>query len=167
MASIGGGGDAGSSREELKSQFTTREGTYRLTSAVEFSRSSRSLSYVTNNTNPAPGTSPPVRISFVTLLGSRTGGEAVPSDSRSNSPGSGQAEATSPGTMTPSGVNVISNNINNVPATNGESLMMTPGSEHHESNPDIFATPYRFCVNMGKELYVYPFVGCRKVRIAI
>lgn len=166
MASIGGGGDAGSSREELKSQFTTREGTYRLTSAVEFSRSSRSLSYVTNNTNPAPGTSPPVRLSFVTLLGSRAGGgDAAASESRSNSPGSGPPEASSPGTMTPSGVNVISNNINNVTTTNGDSLGTTHGSEHHESNPDIFASPYRFCVNMGKELYVYPFVGCRKVKM--
>lgn len=166
MASISGGGDAGSSREELKSQFTTREGTYRLTSAVEFSRSSRSLSYVTNNTNPAPGTSPPVRLSFVTLLGSRSppGEPATSTESRSNSPGSGPQEASSPSTMTPSGVTVISNNINSVPVTtNGDSLGMTHGSDHHESNPDIFETPYRFCVNMGKELYVYPFVGCRKV----
>ncbi|ODN02331.1 WD repeat-containing protein 20, partial [Orchesella cincta] len=162
MASIGGGGDAGNSREELKSQFTTREGTYRLTSAVEFSRSSRSLSYVTNNTNPAPGTSPPVRLSFVTLVGSRPGVDVAASESRSNSPGSGPPETSSPGAMTPSGVTVISNNINNVAANNGESLMMSHNSDHHDSNPDIYSTPHRFCVNMGKELYVYPYMGCRK-----
>ncbi|CAL8111628.1 unnamed protein product [Orchesella dallaii] len=162
MASIGGGGDAGNSREELKSQFTTREGTYRLTSAVEFSRSNRSLSYVTNNTNPAPGTSPPVRLSFVTLVGSRPGVDVAASESRSNSPGSGPPETSSPGAMTPSGVTVISNNINNVPVNNGESLLMSHNSDHHDSNPDIYSTPHRFCVNMGKELYVYPYMGCRK-----
>ena len=53
MASLGGGGGGGDpNREELKSQFSTREGTYRLVSAVDFSRSSRPVTYVPNNSSP-------------------------------------------------------------------------------------------------------------------
>lgn len=136
MASLGGGGEGGNgSRDELKSQFTTREGTYRLVSAVDFSRTTRPVTYMTNNTTPATGTSPPVRISFVT----------IPSDP----------------TMTGSDNSLSSlNNTTTTTTTNNQD----PLNPSDDPNPDLLATNHRFCFNMGKELLVYPFMGVRKVR---
>ncbi|CAG7723175.1 unnamed protein product [Allacma fusca] len=131
MASLGGGGEGGNGgRDELKSQFTTREGTYRLVSAVDFSRTSRPVTYVTNNTAPATGTSPPVRLSFVTI----------------------------PGDLTLTGGD--SNQSLSSPTTTLQQDLL---NSQDEPNSDLLTTNHRFCFNMGKELLVYPFMGCRKV----
>lgn len=174
MTSLGSGGDGGG-REELKSQFSTREGTYRLASAVEFARSTRPLTYVapTNNTTPAPGTSPPVRISFVSHS------SILEQSSRSNhdktgvtvGPGGVAATGGSNRSSPESPLASTSNNIGHH-STNNDETYFTAGSNgshasngSHEdaSNPDVESTPHRFCLNIGKELFVYPYMGIRKV----
>jgi len=176
MASLGSAGEGGA-REELKSQFSTREGTYRLASAVEFSRTTRPLTYVppANNTTPAPGTSPPIRISFVTnaaaaaattttrtphLTGVGGGGDADSLASNRSSPGSSSASATN-NTMVHRSVSDYHPPTSNNGSSGGGGS--ATGSSHEETNPDAQATPHRFCLNIGKELFVYPYMGTRKV----
>ena len=50
-------------KEDIKTQFTTLEGIYRLLPLSEYSRPNR----VAYNNSGTSGTSPPVRVSFVTL----------------------------------------------------------------------------------------------------
>lgn len=151
MASLGSGGEVGG-REELKSQFSTREGTYRLASAVEFARTTRPLPYVapTNNTSPAPGSSPPVRISFVTHLES---GRLA-----NNQNGAGGSSRSSPDSPHHGGEDPYFAAGSNGSASNN-------GSQEESINPDVDTTPHRFCLNIGKELFVYPYMGVRKVTV--
>jgi len=123
-----GGNSLSNGREELKSQFTTREGTYRLVSAVELTRNTRPLTYVGNNTGPSSsqGSIPPIRLSFVTLTSS-----------------------------TNASLTGFENGIDHSGAEDG--------SEHNSTNI-LYHTSHRICVNIGKELFVYPYLGCRKVR---
>lgn len=55
-------GDSGT-KEEIKTQFTTIEGVYRLLPLSEYSRPNR----VAYNNSGGSGTIPPVRVSFVSL----------------------------------------------------------------------------------------------------
>ena len=62
----GGTGSGGSnSGDELKTQFMTREGTYRLMTLSEYSRPNR-VGYA-NNAQGGSGGGVPVRVSFVTV----------------------------------------------------------------------------------------------------
>lgn len=148
MASLGSGGEGGG-REELKSQFSTREGVYRLASAVEFARTTRPLTYVapTNNTTPAPGSSPPVRVSFISFSSSGQG------------EGSSRSSPMSP--LSPSNHHHGgANDDTYYAASNGSAS----NGSHEGSNADLDSTPHRFCLNIGKELFVYPYMDVRKVR---
>ncbi|XP_021946339.1 WD repeat-containing protein 20 [Folsomia candida] len=164
MASLGSGGESGG-REELKSQFSTREGTYRLASAVEFARSTRPLAYVapTNNTTPAPGTSPPVRISFVSHSSmfeqSRSNHDKTTVPGESGGGGSNRSSPESPV------VNASSNMVhhgNEETYFTGSNGSASNGSHEDSSNPDVDSTPHRFCLNIGKELFIFPYMGIRK-----
>ena len=62
----GGTGSSGSNGgDELKTQFMTREGTYRLMTLSEYSRPNR-VGYA-NNAQGGSGGGVPVRVSFVTV----------------------------------------------------------------------------------------------------
>lgn len=89
---VSGEFSSGGSRDEIRTQFITREGAYRLMTLSEYSRPTRMPLNGPNNT--------PVRVSFVKTLDHATA-----------------------------------------------------------SNDD------RLCFNVGKELYVYPYNGIRKVRL--
>ena len=56
-------GDVGGTKEEVKTQFTTVEGLYKVVPSSEYSRPNR-LAY---NNAGGVGCSPPVRVSFVCL----------------------------------------------------------------------------------------------------
>jgi hypothetical protein len=158
MASLASGGEGG--REELKSQFSTREGTYRLASAVEFARSTRPLTYVppTNNTQPQPGISPPVRVSFVA--------NSTHSETTSNQEKTGGAEGNRSSPESPTAAPTANNNMghaNDDSSFAGSNGGVSNGS-HEDPNPDLDSTPHRFCLNIGNELFVYPYMGVRKVK---
>lgn len=68
-------GDAGT-KEDIKTQFTTIEGVYRLLPLSEYSRPNR----VAYNNSGGSGTSPPVRMSFVNLPESNGSGNSINSD---------------------------------------------------------------------------------------
>ena len=60
-----GGGGGSNGGDELKTQFMTREGTYRLMTLSEYSRPNR-VGYA-NNAQGGSGAGVPVRVSFVTV----------------------------------------------------------------------------------------------------
>lgn len=96
-----------SGKDDLKTQFITREGTYRLV-VSDFSRPNR-VNYQTNQNNPQ------VRVSFCTLPTSEV----------------------------------------SAPCTNGSEIFS--GGSTTSTGGD------RICLNLGKEMYVYAYRGCKKV----
>lgn len=158
MASCSGGGDPGNSaglsgslstREELKSQFSTREGVYRLLTSLELSRSSRPppLPYGTLSSQ-APSTSgpnPPLKLSFVTINSPNNDSSSV---NHFNTEEEEEDDETTP---------VSASQLLHSPGLTGNDLL--------PSDPEVMdKSTTRFCFNLGKELYVYPFQGSRKVR---
>jgi len=159
MASCSGGGDGGgglgssvgTTREELKSQFSTREGVYRLLASLELSRSSRPppIPYGTMSTQPpSGGPNPPLRLSFVTINSPNNDMSSVSNLNPAEEEEGDEVEGTQS----------IGSQPLHSPGVIGNDLLLP-------SDTDVMdRTTTRFCFNLGKELFVYPFQGSRKVR---
>lgn len=128
-------------KEDLKTQFATREGTYRLMTLSEYSRPNR-VGYQTNQNNPQ------VRVSLVSLPAN------VPSTSQNPLPSS-----TNPTTTTAAAAAAIVSTNNSLPITNNPELL----SPQSSGMGPIGGGGDRICFNFGKELYVYAYRGCKKV----
>lgn len=193
-------------KDDLKTQFATREGVYRLMTLSEYSRPNR-VGYQTNQSNPQ------VRVSLVTLptavlpsqlmqsttssgassvasAGGAAGSAEPASQARHHhqhphgyhphSDGGGGGLVTSPSLITTLGNGSMMHTADeSVNATGGHSqymhqqatstsstaaggalmpLMLNGGGGGALSGGD------RICFNYGKELYVYAYRGCKKVR---
>lgn len=167
-----------SGKDDLKTQFATREGTYRLMTLSEYSRPNR-VGYQTNQSNPQ------VRVSLVTLPppGSSSTPYALPHNSSTTSSNASSVSTfTGPGRSSGGGGGA---------AAAGEGLVISPslinsmangGVGLHDGLPNVLASPTagnhavnvgtgspvvggidRICFNFGKELYVYAYRGCKKV----
>ncbi|XP_053681271.1 WD repeat-containing protein 20 [Anopheles nili] len=126
-----------SAKDDLKTQFATREGEYRLMTLSEYSRPNR-VGYQ-NNQN-----SPQVRVSIVSL--------PSPPPAPIGSGGGQLAGVTSTNSAS---------NSNNITLTKQQSF--SNGLEHQTASG--FSTPVggdRICFNYGKELYVYSYRGAKK-----
>ncbi|XP_058811337.1 WD repeat-containing protein 20 [Topomyia yanbarensis] len=127
-----------SGKDDLKTQFITREGEYRLMTLSEYSRPNR-VGYQNNQSNPQ------VRLSLVTLpsyVPQQTQGPVNRED--------GDANAST----------IVSGNPAMTQSING--LEQT---QHNSGLSQICSTPIggdRICFNYGKELYVYAYRGVKK-----
>uniref|UniRef100_A0A182XWH9 WD_REPEATS_REGION domain-containing protein n=1 Tax=Anopheles stephensi TaxID=30069 RepID=A0A182XWH9_ANOST len=138
-----------SGKDDLKTQFATREGEYRLMTLSEYSRPNR-VGYQNNQSSPQ------VRVSIVSLpspppppppIGGGGGGGG--GGGSSGGVGGGQLAGTS------------STNSNNITLPKQQSF--SNGLEHQTASG--FSTPVggdRICFNYGKELYVYSYRGAKK-----
>ncbi|XP_016998412.2 WD repeat-containing protein 20 [Drosophila takahashii] len=170
-----------SAKDDLKTQFVTREGTYRLLTLSEYSRPNR-VGYSSNQSSPQ------VRVSMVTLPSPKTGGAAAAGSpvatTNGSSPGaspagggagagSGAAPAISNGGA--GGDSNYSNHNSNssAPANSTVDARLGGGiSMHSMMNGGVVdqngvATSQvlggdRICFNFGRDLYVYSFRGAKK-----
>lgn len=124
-------------KDDLKTQFVTREGTYRLMTLSEYSRPNR-VGYQTNQNNPQ------VRVSLVSLPTNNY--QSAASGGTGNC--SGLQQQPQQNSSTSSSLGAPSSSING----------QTDGLE-----PSTVGGGDRICFNFGKELYVYAYRGCRKV----
>lgn len=181
-------------KDDLKTQFSTREGTYRLMTLSEYSRPNR-VGYQTNQNNPQ------VRVSLITL----PAGPSLPSVVGAIGATHQNTSATTP-YVVPSTVNSSTSNNNN--NNNATTNTTTPSSSSNsgtvvETPPSVSSIGLgggggvgasvggpgtsqvdggilsalqsqgsanggggdRICFNFGKELYVYAYRGCKKVSI--
>lgn len=160
-------------KDDLKTQFATREGTYRLMTLSEYSRPNR-VGYQTNQNNPQ------VRVSLVTLP---TTSSNLPSttlypqhqhllhnpstSTTTNATATTTTHSTSNSSSTSAiGVATIQSSINN-----SANNVQDGGPLQISSPPSLQPPPGgggdRICFNFGKELYVYAYRGCKKVSIII
>ncbi|KAH8284111.1 hypothetical protein KR054_010517 [Drosophila jambulina] len=181
----------GNVKDDLKTQFVTREGTYRLLTLSEYSRPNR-VGYSSNQSSPQ------VRVSMVTLPNpSKLAGEAA-AGSPTAGAGAGGATTTNGSTSTPAasptggasaavGVGAAianggaggdsgyshSNNNNSNPGNSTVDARLGGGiSMHSMMNGGVLdqngvATSQvmggdRICFNFGRDLYVYSFRGAKK-----
>lgn len=172
-------------KDDLKTQFATREGTYRLMTLSEYSRPNR-VGYQTNQSNPQ------VRVSLVTLPppGTASTPFVLPRNSsttssnassvstftgpaRSGGGGGGAGEGL---VISPSLINSMTANggvgieelqqhqqINILASTSATNHLLPVGS----SSPSAAGGIDRICFNFGKELYVYAYRGCKKVGLCL
>lgn len=127
-------------KDDLKTQFVTREGTYRLMTLSEYSRPNR-VGYQTNQNNPQ------VRVSLVSLP-INPAPSSIPLQS-THQPAASAAIASN-SLITTNGQDSSSGGA---AAAGGQQLL----SPHTGGGGD------RICFNFGKELYVYAYRGCKKV----
>ncbi|XP_053658408.1 WD repeat-containing protein 20 [Anopheles marshallii] len=126
-----------SGKDDLKTQFATREGEYRLMTLSEYSRPNR-VGYQNNQSSPQ------VRVSIVSL--------PSPPPPPIGGGGGQLAGATTNST------NSTSNSV-----TLPKQQSFTNGLEHQTASG--YSTPVggdRICFNYGKELYVYSYRGAKK-----
>jgi len=176
-------------KDDLKTQFVTREGTYRLLTLSEYSRPNR-VGYSSNQSSPQ------VRVSMVTLpspaqgkLGSDVGvgtpvggGTAGANTTTTNgsSPGASPTGAAGASTAISNGgaggdyshSNHNSNSAGNntVEARLGGGISMHSMMNGGVVDQNGVATNQvlggdRICFNFGRDLYVYSFRGAKKVNI--
>lgn len=147
-----------SGKDDLKTQFATREGTYRLMTLSEYSRPNR-VGYQTNQSNPQ------VRVSLVTLPPPGTALSAPRNSSTTSSNASSMSTFTGPGrssapvdglVMSPSLVNSMVNGV-------GHDIQLSSPTANHSTGVAGVGSIDRICFNFGKELYVYAYRGCKKV----
>lgn len=153
-------------KDDLKTQFITREGTYRLLTLSEYSRPNR-VGY-TNSQN-----SPQVRVSIVSLpnpSSNNGGGSQGPSGNNTTANGTVSNGANS---SSANGINQAES-VFSVP-TSMEARLGAGMSMHSMMNgagglPGLDGTLAhqiyggdRICFNFGRELYVYAFRGVKKV----
>ncbi|XP_062536418.1 WD repeat-containing protein 20 [Armigeres subalbatus] len=140
-----------SGKDDLKTQFVTREGEYRLMTLSEYSRPNR-VGYQNNQSNPQ------VRVSLVTLPSSAqqtTSQQQKTFAENGNNPSGNQVSALSTTAgcgVTPESSNgreQIHNNIAGVAGLSPPSCSPSVGGD-------------RICFNYGKELYVYAYRGVKK-----
>lgn len=166
-----------SGKDDLKTQFATREGTYRLMTLSEYSRPNR-VGYQTNQSNPQ------VRVSLVSLPapGTTPNPFALPRNSSTTSSNASSMSTftTGPGrgmsgvaggeamVMSPSLINSMTNGgvgLDHQPQP--LSILASPTAANHSAVGNAFPAAGgidRICFNFGKELYVYAYRGCKKVR---
>lgn len=169
---------------DLKTQFVTREGCYRLLNLSEYSRPNR-VGYQSNQNSPQ------VRVSFVSLPQNQTQISSALQQQQSVEKGeSEQDPARLPvvPTLVPLSVSIGStsatnnntNNGNNVSATSNGPIpssnslssattatvtSLTNGlqQEHNYLNQNNVPNGDWICFNFGKELYTYSYRGIKKV----
>lgn len=169
--------DASSAKDDLKTQFITREGTYRLMTLNEYSRPNR-VGYQSNQNNPQ------VRVSLVTLpttpppppLPAAAGGvgscSGFPSGSVAvnNCSAVAATTAVSPSNDTQSPQSVTSSvggmpQSGSITMAGGQPMQMMANGQHDclLTNGQPYGGGDRICFNFGKELYVYAYRGVKKV----
>ncbi|XP_058128699.1 WD repeat-containing protein 20 [Anopheles ziemanni] len=132
-----------SGKDDLKTQFVTREGEYRLMTLSEYSRPNR-VGYQNNQSSPQ------VRVSIVSLP------SPPPQPPISGGVGGGGQLSGTAGSTSAS-----NSNSNNITLTKQQSF--SNGLEHQTASG--YSTPVggdRICFNYGKELYVYSYRGAKK-----
>ncbi|XP_050068679.1 WD repeat-containing protein 20 [Anopheles maculipalpis] len=133
-----------SGKDDLKTQFATREGEYRLMTLSEYSRPNR-VGYQNNQSSPQ------VRVSIVSL----------PSPPPPPPIGGGGGSGGGSGQLAGTSSTNSSSNSNNITLPKQQSF--SNGLEHQTASG--FSTPVggdRICFNYGKELYVYSYRGAKK-----
>lgn len=173
-----------SSKDDLKTQFVTREGCYRLLNLSEYSRPNR-VGYQSNQNSPQ------VRVSFVSLpqTSSQVSGAAPSQPQQQHSVEKGMkilnkasvepfTNLSSSGTSstvnkTINGNNITSTSNGPVPASNSLSSSATTATvtsltnglqqENNYLNQNNLPNGDWICFNFGKELYTYSYRGVKKV----
>lgn len=143
-------------KDDLKTQFITREGVYRLMTLSEYSRPNR-VGYTNTQSSPQ------VRVSIVTLPTSSTGGGSG-LQQNTNSPvinGNGGGGDFS---TTESTASRYQHNFGAGPSLSIDSRL-GGGSNGCGGGDGSILGGDRICFNFGKELYVYAFRGVKKVSI--
>lgn len=153
-------------KDDLKTQFITREGTYRLMTLSEYSRPNR-VGYTNSQSSPQ------VRVSIVTLP-NPTG--VVGGNTLSNGPlptGTGSVTSNGGATNGGGGDGQQQSQYAATAATLGAGMsiqaMMNGSSSVLDTQNGLGAVmgQYyggdRICFNFGRELYVYAFRGVKKV----
>ncbi|XP_053681969.1 WD repeat-containing protein 20 [Sabethes cyaneus] len=125
-----------SGKDDLKTQFVTREGEYRLMTLSEYSRPNR-VGYQNNQSNPQ------VRVSLVTLPSQLT-------HQNQASVGSYSGNKSTTGT----GITTTAQHTNH--------LEQVPSAINGLSQTSTSLGGDRICFNYGKELYVYAYRGIKK-----
>lgn len=158
-------------KDDLKTQFVTREGTYRLITLSEYSRPNR-VGYQSNQNNPQ------VRVSLITLpaadavtVASATSvvAAAATSTTTTSSTIDTVVAASSAGkylphqsSLTPStnaGISINGAVVESIlqPISQQQQQLQQLQQQMQQSASD------RICFNFGKELYVYSYRGVKKV----
>lgn len=152
-----------SAKDDLKTQFVTREGTYRLMTLSEYSRPNR-VGYTSNQSSPQ------VRVSIVSLPQSSTPTAAA---SASNPSSSAKVvhnnENHSTSTMTdhhllpeekisPTGIGGGPLQVHQVTSTTSNTNL-----NNNNQTDAVISGGDRICFNFGKELFVYAYRGAKKV----
>ncbi|XP_062705455.1 WD repeat-containing protein 20 [Aedes albopictus] len=133
-----------SGKDDLKTQFVTREGEYRLMTLSEYSRPNR-VGYQNNQSNPQ------VRVSLVTLPSHQTSQQTVIENGNNQGGNTNPVPSTNPGCTTATETSNSREQTHGV----GGGVGLSPSC----------STPIggdRICFNYGKELYVYAYRGVKK-----
>ncbi|XP_055381079.1 WD repeat-containing protein 20 [Condylostylus longicornis] len=158
-------------KDDLKTQFVTREGTYRLMTLSEYSRPNR-VGYTNSQSSPQ------VRVSIVTLpsINQSEGVSGISSNANSSS----VQQQNQGGSASSDGVsnNPNINNSRQVLISGGGTVSTAPldcrlnslpihaSGAANDQNGMMNGSPFyggdRICFNFGKELYVYAFRGVKK-----
>ncbi|XP_055586249.1 WD repeat-containing protein 20 [Uranotaenia lowii] len=131
-----------SGKDDLKTQFVTREGEYRLMTLSEYSRPNR-VGYQNNQSNPQ------VRVSLVTLP-TQSGASNTNQEINSSQPPAAGLVCSVSGAL---------------PASSGATNINCLEQTHQSCSGSSNSTPIggdRICFNYGKELYVYAYRGVKK-----
>lgn len=149
-------------KDDLKTQFMTREGTYRLITLSEYSRPNR-VGYQTNQNNPQ------VRVSLITLPATDAVSNAatIPTTPSITSAVTATPTAVAGSTVNAENVKYLphqssSTTTNAAISLNGSAdtpLMHTTQQSQQQQQ----GVSDRICFNFGKELYVYSYRGVKKV----
>lgn len=146
-------------KDDLKTQFMTREGTYRLITLSEYSRPNR-VGYQSNQNNPQ------VRVSLITLPAT----DAIANTATISATPSTAAAITA--TTTTAVSNTATENAKYLPhqsSTTANAVISLNGSADapllNTTQPaqQQQGVSDRICFNFGKELYVYSYRGVKKV----
>lgn len=151
-------------KDDLKTQFMTREGTYRLITLSEYSRPNR-VGYQTNQNNPQ------VRVSLITLPATDAVSNAT---TISTTPPIATAVTATPTAATVAGSTVSAENVKYLPHQSSSTTTNAAISLNGSADAPLMHTTQqsqqqqqgvsdRICFNFGKELYVYSYRGVKKV----
>lgn len=136
-----------SGKDDLKTQFVTREGEYRLMTLSEYSRPNR-VGYQNNQSNPQ------VRVSLVTLPSQVVTVGGTSSQSGSANPPAATIQTGPGGANTVAAASVTTNGLEQ------NTQNTTSGGGSLGCSPPMGGD--RICFNYGKELYVYAYRGVKK-----
>lgn len=158
--------DQSSKEDDLKTQFVTREGTYRLMNLSEYSRPNR-VGYTSNQNSPQ------VRVSLVSLLSEAPAASSSSSGGLNGQEpeGGGGGEGSSSSSSATNGhglddllqVNQISSTTPSASMVDHSIVANGPGGAAGQRG--FIPGGDRICFNFGKELFVYPYRGMKKVSV--